>query len=295
MLVHSRMEGGSKAPDFQICPLLCSADTRGSRSQANHFPPLSSHLLTSELVMLIATPSCQRGMKAWSEQRSDGHTKDGPEPGTQVTCLSNQLLLPDSGPLLMRGGGSLAGQTHRPAAEATTHWPRSQGEDAASLLLLFPAAGRNPGPPGCGVGRAQVPCRDRLPRRTRCCLAHHSARSAGLETQSWCWRGRWEQDGHNLDRMGGCGVLPKGQGEFVLDQGLGPGGGRPRKVLQMACAILTGGPALPIGLDGVALVAGGTAERDRRWSEALPGAPPTMACFSRPLRALTHLSQRRPV
>lgn len=63
----------------------------------------------------------------------------------------------------------------------------------------------------------------------------------------------------------------------MLDQGLGPWGGWPGKVLQMASAILTGGPALPIGLNGVALVAGGTAGRDRRWSEALPGPPPTMA------------------
>ena len=95
--------------------------------------------------------------------------------------------------------------------------------------------------------------------------------------------------------MGGCGALPKDQGEFVLDQGLGPGGGRPGKAPGTVCAILTGGPTLPVGLDGVALVAGGTAGGDRGWSGAFPDPPPPMACFSRPLPALAHLSQRRPV
>lgn len=94
---------------------------------------------------------------------------------------------------------------------------------------------------------------------------------------------------------GGCGVLPKDQGEFVLDQGLGPGGGRPGKALEMVCAILTGGPALPIGLDGVALVAGGTAWGDRGWLQVFPDPSPTMACCSWPLPALAYLSQRRPV
>lgn len=116
------------------------------------------------------------------------------------------------------------------------------------------------------------------------------------------WRrkvGVGREGGNKMDiiwtEWGGCGALPKDQREFVLDQGLRPGGGWPGKVPWMACVILTGGPALPIGLDGVALVAGGTAGRDRRWLEVLPGPPPTVACFSRPLRALAHLSQRRPV
>lgn len=73
--------------------------------------------------------------------------------------------------------------------------------------------------------------------------------------------------------MGGCGALPKDQREFVLDQGLGPGGGRPGKAPGTVCAILTGGPALPVGLDGVALVASGTARGDRGWSEAFPDPP----------------------
>ena len=131
-----------------------------------------------------------------------------------------------------------------------------------------------------GEGRARVPCRGRPLQRSPCCLAHHSAQSAGLETQSRYGQARREWEGHNLDRVG---RLPKDHGVCA---GLGDWGlvGSLGRCQGMVAAILTGGPALPAGLDGVALISGGTAGEGRGLSTALPGPHPRWPASPSPHR-----------
>lgn len=68
LLIHSGMEHQEclipKSAQFFFLQTL-DAPTLN----ANHFPPLSPHLLICEWVMLLATPLCQCGMKARLKQR----------------------------------------------------------------------------------------------------------------------------------------------------------------------------------------------------------------------------------
>lgn len=125
--------------------------------------------------------------------------------------------------------------------------PSSQGAVGATPL----PAGCPPESPGVGEGRARVPYSGRPPQSSPCCLARHSARSPGLEAQSGCWQGRWEWDGPSLARQ----VAEWDASPGIMGFGLGGSLGE----CQGMAVILTGGPALPAWLDGVALVSRGTA------------------------------------
>lgn len=152
---------------------------------------------------------------------------------------------------LSRGEGRLASQAQQPLAKLS---PTSQGamekvEPPSSLSQLH--ACRRP----LGWGRgACVPYSDRPPQRSPCCLARHSAQSPGLEAQSGCWQGRREWDRASLARLvaewdGSPRIMGLGQGSKN-----GAPVGSPGRCQGMVAVILTGGSALPAGLDGIALI-----------------------------------------
>lgn len=130
----------------------------------------------------------------------------------------------------------------------------------------------------CTLQRQAFPEVPKLPRSSQRTISW----SGGTK---WVLAGRWEWNIHSLGRQGQSRVAPKDHGVCAELQVWGLVGS-PGRCQRMGAAILTGGPALPTWLDGVALISGGTAGGESRLSVALPRPhrynllPPTPAGLS---------------
>lgn len=136
----------------------------------------------------------------------------------------------------------------------------------------------------CTLQRQASPVVPKLPRSSQRIISWSGSTKQVLA-------GRWEWDKHCLGRQGQNAALPK-------DHGLQVWGlvGSPGRCQGTVAAILTGGPALPAWLDGVALISRGTTGGENRLSVAFSYRPLSeYDLLPSASTNLHYLSQRRPV